>query len=54
MPEGILKREESRMFHNDLCNTLGMWMEHEMPEELICYRGGNEIGDIVLKKRMEW
>lgn len=54
VPEGILKRKESRMFQKDLCSTLGMWIEHEMLQEVVCYRAGNETGKLVLKKWMEW
>lgn len=42
------------MFHKNLCSALGMWIEHEMHQEAVGYRGGNETGGLGLKEWMEW
>lgn len=45
--ENVHSRAESRVFHQDLLNFLGMMTENEeRPQQRVCYRAGVETGGL--------
>lgn len=48
---GLLRREESRMFHQNLPSPLGMEAESERLKQAIYYRAGGENGALDLEER---
>lgn len=49
--EGVHKRGESRVCHQGLCSSLGTRAEsEERPQQLVCYRAGDETGDWIWRR----
>lgn len=48
----IHRREESKVFHQDLLSLLGIGAEsEERPQQLVGYKPGDESGGLDLKER---
>lgn len=50
--EGVHRREENRVSHQDLFSTLGMEVQsEERPQQIACYRDGDELEGLGIEKR---
>lgn len=47
------RRDESRVFHHSLLNSLGMGAENELRPQLVCSGAGEETGRLDMEERRE-